>query len=163
MSSSPIRYFLYARKSSESEDKQVASIPSQIDELERMAKERNLKIVKSFTEEKSAKAPGRPVFNDMLDAIQQGKANGIICWKLDRLGRTASGLTKLFDELRSRDIGFAPLTEGIDLSTAAGKMTASILASVAEFEREVRAERQMALSPASSVRGGDRSQVSHGN
>lgn len=68
----------------------------------------------------------------------------VVCWKLDRLGRTASGLTKLFDEFRARDIGFVSLTEGIDLATAAGKMTANILASVAEFEREVRAERQMA-------------------
>jgi len=87
MRSSPIRYFLYVRKSSESEDKQVASIPSQIQELKRLAEEKNLTIVDIFTEEKSAKAPGRPIFNEMLDAIQQGKANGIICWKLDRLAR----------------------------------------------------------------------------
>lgn len=78
----------------------------------------------------------------------------VVCWKLDRLGRTASGLTKLFDDLRSRDIGFVSLTEGIDLSTAAGKMTASILASVAEFEREVRAERQMAAIASIRERNG---------
>jgi len=83
----PIKYFLYARKSSEGEDKQVASIPSQIDELKRLAEERNLAVVNIFTEEKSAKAPGRPIFNEMLEAIQSGKANGIICWKLDRLAR----------------------------------------------------------------------------
>jgi len=87
MNPSTIRYFLYARKSSESEDKQVASIPSQIHELTTMAKERGLVIANTFTEEKSAKAPGRPFFNEMLDRIQQGKANGIICWKLDRLAR----------------------------------------------------------------------------
>jgi len=87
MISSPIRYFLYVRKSSESEDKQVASIPSQINELKCLAEEKNLTIVDIFTEEKSAKAPGRPVFNEMLEAIQSEKANGIFCWKLDRLAR----------------------------------------------------------------------------
>ncbi len=87
MNPSPIKYFLYARKSSESEDKQVASIPSQIDELKRLAEERSLTVVNIFTEEKSAKAPGRPVFTQMIEAIHKGEANGIICWKLDRLAR----------------------------------------------------------------------------
>ncbi len=87
MISTPIKYFLYARKSSESEDKQVASIPSQISELKNLAKDKNLKITDIYTEEKSAKAPGRPIINEMLDAIQNGQANGIICWKLDRLAR----------------------------------------------------------------------------
>jgi site-specific DNA recombinase len=85
--SSPLRYFLYARKSSESEDKQVASISSQIDELKKLAKENNLKIIDVLTEEKSAKAPGRTVFNQMLQDIHDGKAEGIVCWKLDRLAR----------------------------------------------------------------------------
>jgi len=87
MSPSLIRYFLYARKSSESEDKQVASIPSQIGELQKLAKENNLKIAAILTEEKSAKAPGRPVFNQMLQDIHAGAADGILCWKLDRLAR----------------------------------------------------------------------------
>lgn len=83
----PVRYFLYARKSSENEDKQVASVPSQIEELKKLASQMNLNIVKVFTEEKSAKAPGRPVFTEMIESIHQGKAEGIICWKLDRLAR----------------------------------------------------------------------------
>ena len=53
--SSSIRYFMYARKSSESEDKQVASVPSQIAELKQLAEERQLTVVNIFTEEKSAK------------------------------------------------------------------------------------------------------------
>ncbi len=82
-----IKYFLYARKSSESEDKQVASIDSQIDELTRLAKQRDLEILKVYSEAQSAKEPGRPVFDEMLNAVQGGKAQGIICWKLDRLAR----------------------------------------------------------------------------
>ncbi len=87
MITQPLKYFLYARKSSESEDKQVASIPSQIDELKRLAEEKELTVVNIFTEEKSAKAPGRPVFTRMIEAIHKSEANGIICWKLDRLAR----------------------------------------------------------------------------
>lgn len=83
----PVRYFLYARKSSENEDKQVASVPSQIEELKKLAQEKEINVVEVFTEEKSAKAPGRPVFSQMIEEIHKGKAEGILCWKLDRLAR----------------------------------------------------------------------------
>lgn len=87
MTPAGIKYFLYARKSSEGEDRQVASIPSQIEELKKMAGQMNLPIAAVLTEEKSAKAPGRPVFTKMIEDIHRGKAQGIICWKLDRLAR----------------------------------------------------------------------------
>lgn len=82
-----LRYFLYARKSSESEDKQIASIQSQLDELKKLAQAKGLTIAAVLTEEKSAKAPGRPVFARMIQDIHSGKADGILCWKLDRLAR----------------------------------------------------------------------------
>ncbi|MCP4481332.1 MAG: recombinase family protein [bacterium] len=74
-----IKYFLYVRKSSEAEDKQVASIPAQIAELKDLAKKQNLDIIQILEEEKSARKPGRPVFNKMLEMIHEGKAEGIIC------------------------------------------------------------------------------------
>jgi DNA invertase Pin-like site-specific DNA recombinase len=64
----------------------------------------------------------------------------VVCWRIDRLGRTSSGLTALFDDLRERKVNLVSLKDGIDLSTAAGKMLAGVLASVAAFETEVRAE-----------------------
>ena len=82
-----MRYFIYCRKSSEREDRQVLSIESQIKELKRLAERLNLKVVDIFTESRSAKAPGRPVFNEMIKKIEQGRAGGILCWKLDRLAR----------------------------------------------------------------------------
>ena len=84
---SPIKYFLYARKSTEDEDRQVLSIDSQIGELKRVAERDNLEILEILFEAKSAKAPGRPVFNAMLERIRSGEAQGILCWKLDRLAR----------------------------------------------------------------------------
>ena len=82
-----MKYFIYCRKSSESEDRQVLSIPSQISELKELAKKNNLSIVRVFTESQSAKAPSRLIFNEMMQSISEGKANGILCWKLDRLVR----------------------------------------------------------------------------
>ena len=82
-----MQYFLYARKSTDVEDKQVLSIEAQLAELRAVAKHEALEIADEFVEKKSAKQPGRPVFNEMLKRIQRGDAQGIICWKLDRLAR----------------------------------------------------------------------------
>src|ERR1022692_1392332 len=80
-------YFIYCRKSSEAEDRQVLSIESQTRELEQIAAKLNLPILEILTESKSAKEPGRPVFNQMMQRLGHGEAAGIICWKLDRLAR----------------------------------------------------------------------------
>jgi DNA invertase Pin-like site-specific DNA recombinase len=80
-------YFIYCRKSSEAEDRQVLSIESQIRTLQELATKLNLPVVEVLTESKSAKAPGRTVFNDMMQRLYRGEASGVICWKLDRLAR----------------------------------------------------------------------------
>jgi len=81
------KYLIYARKSTESEDRQVLSIDSRIKELKDWARRSNLQIAETISESKSAKAPGRPGFNSLMQKIYKGKANGILCWKLDRLAR----------------------------------------------------------------------------
>ena len=83
----PMRYFLYARKSTDVEDKQVLSIEAQLAELRALAKSEQLEIAGEFVEKRSAKMPGRPVFNEMLKRVQKGETSGIVCWKLDRLAR----------------------------------------------------------------------------
>ena len=82
-----IKYFLYARKSTEGEDRQVASIGDQIKAMKKIAIEKGLEIVEIFEESKSAKNLGRPIFNEMIQRIIKGEASGIICWKADRLAR----------------------------------------------------------------------------
>ncbi len=81
------RVFLYCRKSSESEDRQSLSIPSQIKELKQTAKSLGLTISDIFEESKSAKAPGRLIFGEMMHRLYKKEAEGILCWKLDRLAR----------------------------------------------------------------------------
>ena len=81
------KYFIYCRKSTEDEDRQILSIDAQISELNAIAGRDGLTIADTLTECRSAKEPGRPVFNDMLRRIEAGEANGILAWKLDRLAR----------------------------------------------------------------------------
>ena len=81
---------LYARKSSEAEDRQAASIDSQIKELEITVKLQKLKVESPYYKESfSAKRPGRPEFNAMLSRVEKGEVNAILCWKLNRLARNA--------------------------------------------------------------------------
>ena len=96
------KYFIYARKSSESEDRQMASIDSQVDELKKLAKDFNLEIIDTFQESQSAKGPGRPIFNEMLVRISKGEATGILCWKLNRRSEERRVGKECFRRCRSR-------------------------------------------------------------
>ncbi len=91
-----IKYFLYARKSSESEDRQVQSIDDQVNRLNKLASDLHLDIEKTYTEAKSAKKPNnRPVFDEVLERIENGEADGILCWQINRLSRNPIDSGKL--------------------------------------------------------------------
>ena len=81
------KYFIYCRKSSESEDRQAASIKDQLDAIQKIVDAQKLNVVGTFTEERSSKEPGRPVFNEMISRINAGEASAIFCWDNDRLSR----------------------------------------------------------------------------
>lgn len=81
------RYVIYARKSTEDEDRQILSLDSQVKELQELAVRDNLPVVDIIKESRSAKAPGRPHFDALLRLAKRGAIDGIIAWKLDRLAR----------------------------------------------------------------------------
>ena len=83
------KYFLYARKSTEDDDKQVMSIEAQLFELREFARKENLEILEEFQESKSAKSPGREVFGEMMLKIEKLGGVGILAWHPDRLARNS--------------------------------------------------------------------------
>ena len=84
------KYFLYARKSTEDEERQVMSIEAQLTELAEFAKRENILIDETFIESKSAKKPGREIFNQMMAKIQKSRDPvGILAWHPDRLARNS--------------------------------------------------------------------------
>ena len=92
------KYVLYARKSTESEERQVLSIDSQIKEMLLLAERDGLEIVAMKRESHSAKETGqRPVFNEIIEEIRDGKYNGILTWAPDRISRNAGDLGKIVD------------------------------------------------------------------
>ncbi len=98
------KYFIYSRKSTESEERQILSIDSQIKELQELAVRRGFRIVKIFRESQSAKEPGRPVFAKMMEGIANGDASGILCWKLDRLARNSVDAGAIIWALKDKGI-----------------------------------------------------------
>ncbi|MBD3359238.1 MAG: hypothetical protein GF365_00820 [Candidatus Buchananbacteria bacterium] len=93
-----INYCLYARKSTESEERQALSIDSQIKEMLRVADKEKLNVVNIKRESHSAKKSGeRPVFREILKDVNAGKYNGILTWAPDRLSRNAGDLGEIVD------------------------------------------------------------------
>ena len=83
------KFFLYARKSTDEPERQVLSIEAQLFELQEYARKEGLHIVREFVESKTAKEPGRDIFNDMISRIEEGEAEGIVAWHPDRLARNS--------------------------------------------------------------------------
>lgn len=93
-----LKYCLYARKSTESEERQVLSIDSQIKEMLQLAEREGLEIVCMKRESHSAKETGqRPVFNEIVEELRDGKYNAILTWAPDRISRNAGDLGKIVD------------------------------------------------------------------
>ncbi len=84
-----MKYIMYLRKSSEDEERQVASIPAQRKELEEVINRDKLKVIAEFEESQSAHSLGRPKFNEMVKMIEEGKANAILVWHVNRIARNA--------------------------------------------------------------------------
>jgi DNA invertase Pin-like site-specific DNA recombinase len=83
----------------------------------------------------------RPGMETLMTDLRAGKIERVVVWRLDRLGRTTRGLCQLFDELGERKVDLVSLKDGFSLASPAGRLHARILASVAEYETEIRSER----------------------
>ncbi len=93
----------------------------------------------------------RKGLDDLLALLQSGDT--LVVWKLDRLGRSTIHLLQLLDDLRKRGVDFQAITQGIDTTTAIGRMLYGQLAVFAEFEREQISERTKAGMAAAKARG----------
>ena len=142
------RVGVYLRVSSRTQD-----AASQEPDLRRWVTAQGEDGVRWYRDSFTGKTLDRPGFNRLLSDVRAGKIETIAIWRLDRLWRTAAGLTALFEELRSRKVNLMSLKDGLDLSTAAGRLMANVLASVAAFETEVRAERVLAGLAVARERG----------
>ncbi len=99
-----MKYILYARKSTEQEERQAMSIESQENEMVRLAEKSGIRIEKTYKESMSAKQTGRPIFNEMLDSLGKNKDCVVFAWKPDRLSRNIIDGGKLVELLERGNI-----------------------------------------------------------
>jgi len=130
----PKNWFLYVRKSTDEEGYQVLSIEAQITELKEFAERENLEISEVFIEKKTAKIPGREIFNEMISRIETSKIpSGILAWHPDRLSRNSIDGGRIIYLL---DIGKLAGLKFLTFSfenTPAGKFFLSIALSNAKY------------------------------
>src|SRR3989344_5201525 len=132
-----MKYIIYCRKSIEAEDRQVLSLESQEKELVDIAERNNLNVVKVFHESMSAKSVGRPIFNQMMKMVLSGKADGILCWKLDRLARNFIDGGQIIDSLQRGIIKEIRTHESIHYPNETGFILAMQFGMANQYSRDL--------------------------
>ena len=139
MTSSPRRAAIYARVSTLDQEPE-----NQLAELRRYVAARGWTAVEFVDRGVSGSRDRRPALDAVLMDIKRRQFDVLVCWRLDRLGRSLKHLVTLLDELQALGVAFVSLQEGIDATTPAGKLQMHILAAISEFERARIAQRVMA-------------------
>lgn len=133
----PVKYVLYARKSTEQDEKQALSIESQVKEMLQIAERENLEIVDIRREAHSAKDSGqRPVFREILEDLRRERFNGIIVWHPDRLSRNAGDLGSLVDLMDQKSLVQIRTHGQTFTNTPSEKFLLMILCSQAKLEND---------------------------
>ena len=99
----------------------------------------------------SGSKASRPGLDGALAFAREGDV--FTCWRLDRAGRSTLNVLELLRTLEERGVGFRSLTEGVDTTTPAGKMLATMLSAFAQMEREILVERTYAGLASARARG----------
>lgn len=139
LSQEKLRYCLYARKSTESDERQALSIESQVNEMLQIAERENLEVVDIRRESKSAKdSNNRPIFRELLTDIKQEKFNAVLTWAPDRLSRNAGDLGSVVDLMDEKKL-HSIRTYGQTFSNSPNeKFLLMILCSQAKLENDNR-------------------------
>ena len=131
----PTKYFLYIRKSTDEEDRQVLSLEAQLDECKEFVEREGLEIMETFIEKKTAKVPGREVFNALLNKIEGGLPHlfGILAWNPDRLSRNSVDGGKIIYLLDTGKLAGLKFPTFAFENTPSGKFFLSIALSNAKY------------------------------
>jgi DNA invertase Pin-like site-specific DNA recombinase len=130
------------------------NVEMQVRDLRQLAERRSFEVVREYLDEGvSGAKSSRPALDEMLADAKRGKFCVLLVWKLDRLGRSLANLVRLLEDLRAYGVELVSFSEGIDFSTATGKLMYQMVSAFAEFERDCIRER---------VRAGLRNAVAKG-
>ena len=138
MRSSPQQHraAIYARVSTLDQEPE-----NQLIQLRRYVEERQWTVTEYVDKGVSGAKDSRPALDRLLRDAKRREFNVLVCWRLDRLGRSLKHLVTLLDDLQALGVAFVSLGEGIDATTPAGKLQMHVLAAISEFERARIAER----------------------
>jgi len=148
MTPSKVRAAIYARVSTRDQ-----SVALQVDEAERFCRARGWEIVATIQDTISGIRERRPGLDFLMSLARGRRIDAVVVWKRDRLFRSLRHLLASSAELEALGVAFVSLTEQIDTTTPAGKLLVSILASLAEFERDILIERTRAGMAAAKRQG----------
>jgi DNA invertase Pin-like site-specific DNA recombinase len=136
------RIALYARVST---DKQTCE--NQLQELRTIAERMNYTIVTEFVDNGISgmkTRQNRPALDQLMKSATQRKFDMVMCWSIDRLGRSLQNLVEILNELQALKIDLFFLQQGMDTSTPSGRMIFSVFGAIGEFERNLIRERVIA-------------------
>jgi DNA invertase Pin-like site-specific DNA recombinase len=104
MENQNLKYFIYCRKSKGKQEEKSPSIEGQYNELATFAKKEKLEIIDVFKETHGAFETGRPYFQEMIERIKNGEANGILTWEVSRLSRNLQDTATLDKLLHDKQL-----------------------------------------------------------